>query len=169
MESPTVEAGVSPAGKDPSSQNASVEASAKTDDELTTLLGGIEIEVWYADGPKKGTSETVKIRQVPISKIQALATAIGWGNEAQCIELYCDQQPGWADTLEYKSANEVAEKGMEINRPFFNAWSARQARWKQSFIQSAIEDAAKRISKIVSPSPNSQPQSPSGSTGSPGR
>lgn len=146
MEIPSVEAGVSPAGADAPSEN----------NELVTIAGGLEMEVTKQDG----TKETVKVRHVPISKIQQLATAIGWGNESHCIELYCDKPTGWADTLSFDSASAIAERGQEINRPFFDAWAARQAKWKQSFIQGAIEDAAKKISKMVSPSGSSAPQSP---------
>jgi hypothetical protein len=94
--------------------------------ELITIAGGVELEVTYQDGNK----ETVKVRQVPISKIENFIFALA--NESQAIELYCDRQKGWADTLSIESASAIADKGQELNMPFFAAWFRRQMKWRES-------------------------------------
>ena len=129
--------------------------------ELITIAGGVGIEVAKQDGSK----ETVKVRQIPISKFQQFAFAISWGNTSDAIELYCDKPKGWADTLAVASAVAVMEKGREINLPFFKAWSADQAKWKAGLMTEALE-AVEGKSGTGSPSGSSQSQSPA-STSSP--
>jgi hypothetical protein len=136
---------------------------SSANDELITIAGGIEIEVAHLDGSK----ESVKVRQIPISKIQQFVVALG--NEAACIELYCDKpaptQPNetrWADTLTFESANAILDKGQELNLPFLAAWFRRQARWRESQAQGAIADIEKKVEQMIaaSRSGSSQPQSP---------
>jgi hypothetical protein len=104
-----------------------MEEKIKEKDELITIAGGVEMEVSYQNN---GDKETVKVRQIPISKIQDFIFAMG--NEAQAIELYCDKPKGWADTLSIESASAIADKGQELNMPFFAAWFRRQMKWRES-------------------------------------
>lgn len=99
----------------------------KEEAELITIAGGVEMEVAYQ---RNGQNEMVKVRQIPISKISAFVLAMG--NESECIELYCDKPKGWADTLTIESASAIADKGQEINMPFFAAWFRRQMKWRES-------------------------------------
>jgi hypothetical protein len=103
------------------------EQTQKQELELVTIAGGVEMEVAFQSN---GTKEVVKVRQIPISKIQSFIFAMG--NEAEAIELYCDKPKGWADTLTVESANAIADKGQELNLPFFGAWFRRQMKWRES-------------------------------------
>jgi hypothetical protein len=158
METP----GGSPASQPDSAADAS--SSANANDELITIAGGVDLEVAKQDGSK----ETVKVRQIPISKFQAFAFAIGWGNTADAIELYADKQKGWADTLAIPSAIELMNKGREINLPFFTAWSVDQAKWKASLAIETLAAAEKNSAK-PSPSASSQPPSPISTSSPPGK
>jgi hypothetical protein len=139
----------------PAQDGAGLPSDRSSDNELITIAGGVELEVTHLDGSK----ETIKVRQIPVSQIQQFAFAISWGNESAAIELYCDKPKAWTDTLSFESASAIADKGQEINLPFFEAWSRRQAKWKGTIVQSAIEDAAKKLAK-ASPSASSAPPSP---------
>jgi hypothetical protein len=152
-------------------QSPSPEDKPKAEDELVTITGGIEIEITHLpavagrDGPVGEADsfphkETVKVRQIPISKIQQFALALG--NEAELIELYCDKPKGWADTLTVESASAVADKGQEINLPLFAAWFRRQAKWRESQTPGAIAELEKKLTELIVASrlPNSAQPSP---------
>jgi hypothetical protein len=134
---------------------AAVDAK-KANDDLITIAGGVELEATQLDGSK----ETVKVRQIPVSKINAFLSAMG--NEAELIELYCDKPKGWTDTLTLESASAIADKGQEINLPFFSAWFRRQAKWREGQQQGTIAELEKKIAEMGgrSPSGNLPPQSP---------
>lgn len=131
--------------------------------ELITVIGGVEMEVAFQNN---GTSERVKVRQIPISKIQDFILSMG--NEAQAIELYCDKPKGWADTLTVESASAIADKGQALNLPFFAAWFRRQMKWRESQqLPGQTTTAESRESKseqASSPLANSALQSPSTTT-----
>jgi hypothetical protein len=133
--------------------------------ELITIAGGVELEVAYQNN---GNKEIVKVRQIPISKLQGFILTMG--NEAETIELYCDKPKGWADTLTMESASAIADKGQELNLPFFAAWFRRQMKWRESqqpgSMTSVDQNAATTTAGSLpsSPSASLQPQSPT-STG----
>jgi hypothetical protein len=125
--------------------------------ELITIAGGVEFEAAYRNN---GTKESVKIRQIPISKVHEFLVAMT--NEAQMVELYCDKPSGWGDTLTLESASAILDKGQEINLPFFAAWWKRQANWRKIQSQDATTDIEKKIDHLVeSRLGNLLPQSPS--------
>jgi hypothetical protein len=146
METPTVAAGVSPA-----------DANASPNDELITIAGGVDLEVTKQDGSK----ETVKVRQIPISKID-FGTAVGSGDEASAIALYCDKPKEWVDALDLQSLNAVADKGQELNLPFYGAWFRRQVKWRENETPGAIVELEKRVTQMIAGlrSGNSQQSSP---------
>jgi hypothetical protein len=128
----------------------------KAAQDMITVAGGVDLEVAFQNN---GSKAMVKVRQVPISKIPAFLLAMG--DEAKLIELYCDKPSGWADTLTIESANEIANTGQDINRPFLDAWWRRQAKWRE--IQAAWVIAGTDASKkpaTESRSANLPPQSP---------
>jgi hypothetical protein len=129
----------------------------KVREELVTIAGGVELEVTYQNN---GEKETVKVRQIPVSKIQNFIMALA--NEAEAIELYCDKPKGWADTLSIESASAIADKGQELNLPFFGAWFRRQAKWRESQQQGAIAELEKKVEELItkSASASSAPQLP---------
>jgi hypothetical protein len=106
-----------------------MEETKTHDDGLITVAGGVEMEVIFQDG----TKENVKVRQIPLSKIQEFSTAVAFSNMADAVDLYCDKEKGWADRLSYESARAVMDKGCELNLPFFGAWLKDQKRWRAAF------------------------------------
>ena len=122
----------------------------KAAQELITIAGGVDLEVAYQDNGRK---EVVKVRQIPISKIQNFIFALA--NEAETIELYCDRPKGWADTLTIESASAIADKGQELNRPFFAAWFRRQMKWRESQQPGTITDTREQSQKESVPEPPS--------------
>jgi hypothetical protein len=132
----------------------------KAQEELITIAGGVELEVAYQNN---GHKEMVKVRQIPISKIQNFVFALA--NEAEAIELYCDKPKGWADTLSVESASAIADKGQELNLPFFAAWFRRQIRWRESQQPGAMttgtRNAGETQAKSSSPSVSGSSAPPS--------
>jgi hypothetical protein len=132
----------------------------KQQSELITIAGGVEVEVAYVNN---GAKENVKVRQIPISKLQTFLASMG--NEADTIELYCDKPKGWADTLTVESASAIADKGQEINLPFLGAWWKRQAKWRDMQALGMTADIEKRLIELIdSRLPSSAPQSPTNTT-----
>jgi hypothetical protein len=127
----------------------------KAVEELVTIAGGVDLEVSYQNN---GSKEMVKVRQIPISKFTTYIMSLG--NEADLIELYCDKSKGWADTLSLASANAVADKGLELNLPFFKAWFHRQAKLRESQEPMITGTGNAPPPPIASPSASSPPVSP---------
>lgn len=128
--------------------------------EMTTILGGEEIEVVHLSleafneldlkrlekfQPLLGTSERVRVRQVLVSLMPRYGFAILNRDEATAIEIYCGKEKGWADTLCPPSVNAVADKGLELNLPFFVAWFRRQAKWQETQTPQAIVDMQTKL------------------------
>ncbi len=105
---------------------------------MTVLLGGEEIEVVHLPAESfddvtlkrldkfqalLGTADRVKVRHVLLSQMARYGNAILASDEAAAIEIYCGKERGWADTLDPASINAVADKGLELNLPFFSAWT----------------------------------------------
>src|SRR4051794_27597814 len=101
-----------PGGSPASQPDSAADASSSAINELITITGGVDLEVTKQDGSK----ETVKVRQIPISKLQSFVMNLM--NEAELIALYCDKTKEWADTLTVESASAIADKGQEFNLPF---------------------------------------------------
>lgn len=108
---------------------------------MTTLLGGEEITVTKLDG----TTEVVKVRQLPISLYPALGAVID--DELRMVELFCDRPAGWAETLAIKSYEAVIELGERINEGFFGWPRRKQARAERVLpgITEKVRDNAARL------------------------
>ena len=155
--------------------------------EITTVIGGEEISVTYVTAgqldealfapaekdkpagrlakfqPLLGTTERVKVRQVPLPAMRFYANAILNADEATAIEIYCGKEQGWAELLDRASINAIADKGLELNLDFFGAWYARQAKMKEKTTPQAIVDLQmklaaleKTITEFRSPSSSTQ-------------
>ncbi len=124
--------------------------------EIITIAGGVDMEVTHTDGSK----ETVKVRQVPATKISEFASRLG--DESYSISVYCDKPVKWVDTLNFDSMNAVADKGMEINLPFLNAWFRRRAKWSEVTNQGALAELQRKVETLAQAlqSGNFVPQSP---------
>jgi hypothetical protein len=124
--------------------------------EIVTIEGGVELEIKY----KNGSKETVKIRQIPATKISDFAQRLG--DEAFSVSIYCDKPMEWVDSLSYDSLNAIAEKGMEINLPFLNGWFHRRAKWNEATAVGAIAELKRKVETMmeVLQSGNFAPRSP---------
>jgi len=89
-------------------------------DNFTTMMGGIDLTVTLQDG----SSETVKVLQLPIEKYPELAAK--WGDEQAQIDLYCSKPSGWAKTLTVASHDQVMEEAEKVNGDFFTRWLRRR-------------------------------------------
>jgi hypothetical protein len=127
--------------------------------ELTTILGGKEIEIKYQDG----STQTIKVRELPIKKLDEFLQKIG--DEDACIELYANQSAGWAATLSRESWEAVLDLGESLNLDFFmrraKARIERQEKLMPGLKQKIIEAQEKAIQGAVSHSLNSAPASSS--------
>lgn len=127
--------------------------------ELTTILGGEEIEIKYQDG----STQTIKVRELPIKKLDEFLQKIG--DEDACIELYANQSSGWAATLSRESWEEVLDLGESLNLDFFmrraKARIERQEKLMPGLKQKIIEAQEKAIHGAVSRLQTSAPASSS--------
>ena len=70
-----------------------------------------------------GSTTEIKVRQLPIRLLSDLDAK--QGDEPALVELYCDQEKGWADKLTHESYELIATLGDEINRGPFERFVAR--------------------------------------------
>ncbi len=85
---------------------------------LTTALGGTLFTVHFLDG----TTEEVKIRQLPIRALVNQWAKLQ-GDEPALVELYCQKPEGWADTILPEDHDEIVKIGGDLNRPRFARWA----------------------------------------------
>lgn len=69
-----------------------------------------------------GTTEEVKIRQLPIRELTDKWARLQ-GNEAALVELYCNKEEGWADGILPDDHDQIIKTGRELNRPRFARWA----------------------------------------------
>ena len=118
------------------------EAEQKERERIITLNGGVEITVNRLDGG----SETVKVRQIPATKLEQFMTKLA--DESVSVSIYCDRPPAWVDSLTLDSVNEICEKGMEINENFLNAWCRRRAKWTEMLNVGVIADLQQKLQSL---------------------
>lgn len=149
---------------------------------MAAILGGEELEVVhlpldYFDAadlkrlekfrPLLGQTESVKVRHIKVSQFGLYRYAILRGDEATAIELYCGKDSGWGDTLHPDSVNAIADRGLEINYPFFSASFRRQMKWNEAQTPEAILELQTRLKELEtmafsgSASQTSSPETPS--------
>ncbi len=114
----------------------------KASDELITIAGGVELEVTHLDGRK----ETVKVRQIPATKLEQFMTRLA--DESISVSIYCDKDVKWVDSLHHASIDEICEKGLEINKSFLTAWCRRRATWTEMMNVGVIADLQKKIASL---------------------
>lgn len=90
---------------------------------MVTVTGGVELEVEHLDGSK----EKIKVRQIPVTKLEEFMTHLS--DESVALRIYCDKPVEWVDTLTHDSVSAVTEKGLELNQSFLAAWCRRRAKW----------------------------------------
>jgi hypothetical protein len=126
-------------------------------EEIITIEGGVDVPIKYKDG----TTETIKVKQIQATKINEFAQRLG--DEAFLVSMYCERPLSWVDTLTYESLDLLADKGLEINLPFFKAWFLRRAKWTDVTAVGSIADLRRKVETLASllQSGNFVQQSPS--------
>jgi hypothetical protein len=109
---------------------------------MVTISGGVEMIVTHLDGSK----ETVKVRQIPATKIETFMSKLV--DESTSVSIYCDKPQEWADTLTQQSIDDICEKGFEINESFLNAWCRRRAKWTEMLNVGVIADLQKKLTAL---------------------
>jgi hypothetical protein len=118
-----------------------VEAKSERE-RMITLNGGVEMMVTHLDR----STEKVKVRQIPATKLEAFMTKLA--DESLSVSIYCDRPIEWVDTLEQKSINEICDKGLEINESFLNAWCRRRAKWTEMMNVGVIADLQRKLQAL---------------------
>ena len=111
--------------------------------ELTTILGGEDISITLRDG----TSENIKVRELPIKKLDEFLRKIG--DEDALVELYCDKETGWAANLTRESWEKVLEKGDEINLDFFTSRARKRLERHEKILPGFLEKIQKAQEKFL--------------------
>jgi hypothetical protein len=114
----------------------------KHKEDIITIAGGVEIEVTHLDG----TIESVKVRQIPATRLEEFMTRLA--DESTSVRIYCDKEDGWADTLTHESVSDICNKGYEINESFLNAWCLRRAKWTEMMNVGIIADLQKKLASL---------------------
>jgi hypothetical protein len=119
-----------------------IEETKKERERIMTLNGGVEITVNRTDG----TQETVKVRQIPATKLEEFMAKLA--DESTSVSIYCDRPVEWVDSLSQQSINDICEKGLEINESFLNAWCRRRAKWTEMLNVGVISDLQKKLEAL---------------------
>ena len=117
---------------------------------MTTLMGGTETTVEKLDG----TTETVKVRQLPVRLLQSYLLKLD--DEAAAIELFCDKPEGWADTLTIASCAAIVTEGEKLNSESFFAWLQRRVARQERLVPNSTGEVGKQVLSI---SPTLSPKS----------
>ena len=110
---------------------------------LETALGGIDITVGHLDG----TTETVKVRQLPVKDYKRALKSLA--DETTWLALVVDRNPVWVEGLHPASYRALAEAAEAQNADFF-AWSARQTRRVEMLMPGAMTRAMAEASTSAS-------------------
>jgi hypothetical protein len=86
---------------------------------FATLVGGMELRVEMLDG----SSETVRVRQVPVKLYPEMAKALT--DELKMAELLCDKPAAWVENLTPESHEQIITEGERINARYFFSWIER--------------------------------------------
>lgn len=116
----------------------------KAQTDIVTVNGGVEIEVTHIDGSK----ETVKVRQIPATKLEEFMTHLA--DEATALRIYCGKDDKWIDSLTLESVDAISEKGMEINQSFLAAWCRRRAKWLEMTNVGVISELQRKLDALQS-------------------
>jgi hypothetical protein len=104
---------------------------------------GVELDISFLDG----RSERVIVRRLPIRQMSVYLDC--FQDEAASVELFCDQEKGWADKLTADSYTAIADKGQELNLPIFGNWyrrlTARSEAMNPGLLKKALDAALAKI------------------------
>lgn len=110
------------------------------------MLGGVDLTVKKLDG----STETIKVRQLPVRLMARYAAAVQ--DEPEQIRLFTDRDMKWVESLSDDSFVAIVKEGQRMAEPFFSDWLTRQ-RQLAGVINQGVTGA--------SPSPTTSPESAS--------
>jgi len=106
---------------------------------MATLLGGVDLTVKKLDG----TTEAVKVRQLPVRLLQTYLLKLD--DEAAAVELFCDKPEGWSDTLTIESFTAVVTEGERLNSETFFAWLQRRIARQERLVPNSTGEVGKTV------------------------
>ena len=109
------------------------------DSKTETLLGGRMMVAAYVDG----TTETVKVRQLPIRLLPQYLAAID--DEPKLVELLCDKPAGWSDNLRLESHEAILAAGEELNSESFFAWLRRRVSRQERLVPGSSGELGRQL------------------------
>ena len=132
------------------------EEQAEERRKIITIAGGINMVVEHIDG----STETVKVRQIPATMIEPFMQKLA--DEATSVSIYCDRPREWCDTITHESITAICKKGLELNESFLGAWCQRRAKWMEMMNVGVIAELQKKLDSLndILVSVNSSQKSP---------
>ncbi len=118
------------------------------DYKLNTLLGEAEFTATKRDG----TSEPIKIKQLPVRSLPAYRMALN--NEVELVKLLCDKSDIFVNDINHESFERIVEIGEELNRDFFGRWLARQKKREDVLPKSSPAETLELLSVMEKTSPD---------------
>lgn len=87
---------------------------------METLLGEVDVAVETL----QGATEVVRVLQLPIRQMPALAACID--DEERMAALYVDKEPGWSASIKREGIEAIIAMGERLNSDFFERWLQRR-------------------------------------------
>ena len=115
---------------------------------MSTLNGGENFTVTKRDG----TTETVFVKQVPVSQFPQYLKALD--EETQMIAIACGKDVAFSDALAPESFEQLIEKIEGINNDFFQRWFQRKAK-RMEILLGGVGERVKAALPITLPKPPS--------------
>lgn len=115
-------------------------------DQQTTAPAPLITSVDFTATKLDGTSETVKIRQLPVSQFPKYSQCLE--SEPALIELATDQKPGWSDTLTPESFEAIISKVEEVNGDAFGRWVQRRIARQEKLFPGVTEKVLKNATSV---------------------
>jgi len=103
-----------------------------------TLFGGTELVVSLKDG----TSEIVKVIQLPVSKFIDFAKVID--DECEMVSLVCNKKKEWCDSLQIEAFELLVAECERINMDFFGRWLQRRINRQQRILPGTLPQSVLR-------------------------
>jgi hypothetical protein len=112
-------------------------------DSLSVLLKGEMFMAHKLDG----TTEEVKIHDLPLSQMAQLAAC--YNDEAALVELYCRKEKGFAETVDREDCVAIAAIGDKRTADFFDRWWKRQTKRLDTILPGTTDSLKNKIGSAL--------------------
>lgn len=112
-------------------------------DELKIIQGGEHVSVTTLSGEKV----SVFVRTLPIADLDKYQMCMD--REDLAVELFTNQERGWAETITRQSLEAVLSKGEELNLPFFTTWLRRKLERNEKVAAGVGQQMAKQLAAVA--------------------